>query len=168
VNPARDRGIRAEREACAVLARALDLDIRRRANEGVREDIGDLIGVPDTTIQVSAVPDNPTKIAERAHSKLVDVELQRQRAGTTHAVVLLRIDGGHWRALCATNHLYALTGAVEANVVADPCARPGLVLRWAPLFACRTWTHVPLTGKYVASLDGWCRSWRTRPTPQLQ
>ena len=45
-NPQRDAGIRAENEACRLLEAALQLPegtVRRRKNEGIHEDIGDLI-----------------------------------------------------------------------------------------------------------------------------
>ena len=158
MNPQRERGMRAEREACALLSRALHIDVRRMANQGIREDIGDLIGVPDTTIQVSAVPDSPTKIHDRATRKTVDVEKQRARAGVTHAVVLLRIDGGHWRAVCTTPQLHRLgVDLADAAVFKDPPA-PGVTIRWAPMFSCRDWSLAG--GLWVATIDGWARTWQ--------
>lgn len=160
MNPQRDRGIRAEREACVLLSAALDLDVRRRANEGIREDIGDLVGVPDTTIQVSAVPDDPTKIGARAQQKAAGCAVQQARAGTTHGVVLLRIDGGHWRAVCSGDQLEALGWA---GLPAPSGMRPGLIVRWAPMFAAGTWTlsHPAASagGLFAAGLDGWADCW---------
>ena len=158
MNPQRDRGIRAEREACAILHKLLGASVRRRANEGIREDIGDLIGLPDTTIQISAVPDSTTKIADRATRKTVDVEKQRARAGDTHAVVLLRIDGGHWRAVCTTPQLHRLkVDLADAAVYINPPA-PGATIRWAPMFSCRDWSLAG--GLWVATIDGWARTWQ--------
>lgn len=93
MNPQRDRGIRAEREACVMLSGLLDLDVRRRANEGIRDDISDLIGLPDTAIQVSACKRNDTAIAARARTKVSDCGLQQARLQAAHGVTLLRING---------------------------------------------------------------------------
>ena len=68
-SPQRDRGIRAEREACALLTELTGFTVMRMANQGIRQDIGDLIGLPDTTIQVSAVPRQPTRTARMAREK---------------------------------------------------------------------------------------------------
>ena len=67
-NPQRDAGIRAENEACRLLEAALELPegtVRRRKNEGIHEDIGDLIGIPNTTIQV-------TRIAKQSLAKRIE------------------------------------------------------------------------------------------------
>ena len=159
MNPQRDRGIRAEREACAILHKALGVTIRRRANEGIREDIGDLIGVPDCTIQVSAVPDSPTKIAARAATKTRDAEQQRQRAGTAHALVLLRIDGGLWRAVVDSRSLGALGANAAHAAVYLNAPSPGLVIRWAPMFSCRDWSLITGTRMFVTTVDSWARTY---------
>lgn len=160
MNPARDRGIRTEREACALLVELTGHNVRRRTNEGIREDIGDLIGLPDTTIQVSRVPDNPTAINDRARCKLADLALQQQRAGTRHGVVLLRIDGagrrpGVWR---------ALVDDVEAEALGthNVCAwhrSQGWIIRHAPDVATGGW-HRVTGGRYVATVETWVADWR--------
>ena len=163
MNPARERGMRAEREACVLLSQALDLDVRRMANQGIREDIGDLVGIPNVTVQVSAVPDNPTEIARRAKTKVVDAITQAERAGTTHSLVLLRIDGGHWRAICTTEQLDRHGALGDAAVLIDPPA-PGHVIRWAPVFAAADWIAVDRSGPWVSTLNGWARTYLTQRT----
>ena len=166
MNPQRERGIRAEREACAILTEALGVDVRRRANEGIRLDIGDLVGVPDTTVQVSAVPDNPTIIAKRATGKIVDVAAQAMRAGTAHAVVVLRVDGGHWRAVVDTAHLHALDPRMARGAPAvDDNLTPGVVIRWAPSFAGGRWVYIPRTDMWANTLDEWARDLRQPRLP---
>ena len=164
MNPQRDRGIRAEREACALLAQALNVDVRRRANEGIRQDIGDLIGVPDTTIQVSAVPDNHTKIAARAATKTRDAEQQRRRAGAAHALVLLRIDGGMWRAVIDSRALTELGANAAQTAVYLNAPSPGLVIRWAPMFSCRDWSLITGTDTFVGTVDSWARTYHQNQT----
>jgi hypothetical protein len=164
MNPQRDRGIRTEREACALLVELTGHNVRRRANEGIREDIGDLIGLPDTTIQVSRVPDQPAAINNRARTKLADLALQQQRAATRHGVVLLRIDGagarpGVWRALVDSEGLDRLHGQVaHIECVAWPPSS-GWVIRHAPDMLTGGWHEIGVgnrvTGRYVATIETW-------------
>jgi hypothetical protein len=162
VNPARDRGIRTEREACALLVELTGHNVRRRANEGIREDIGDLIGLPDTTIQVSRVPDNPTAINDRARCKLADLALQQQRAGTRHGVVLLRIDGagrrpGVWRALVNDGGTKALGDG--GRLVFGWHNPKGWIIRHAPDIQTGGW-HQVAEGRYVATVETWVADWK--------
>jgi hypothetical protein len=161
MNPARDRGIRTEREACALLVELTGHNVRRRANEGIREDIGDLIGLPDTTIQVSRVPDNPTAINDRARCKLADLALQQQRAGTRHGVVLLRIDGagrrpGVWRALANANGVGLIDGLVHDGQMAGS---QGWIIRHAPDQVTGGW-HYATANRFVATVETWVADWK--------
>lgn len=150
MNPQRDRGIRAEREACKLLTEHLGMTVRRRANEGIREDIGDLVGVPDTTVQVTAIRDDTISITKRVAAKLEDVAKQQATHGMTHAAVLLRIDGGEWRAIVPESwrdHYY------ELHYIRIPRATltDGQLVRWGPCF--QPWTGI--SGGYVADLETW-------------
>lgn len=148
------RGKATEREACRLLTELTGWTVRRRASEGIREDIGDLIGVPDTTIQVSAVRPLPAAIWERARTKIADCAAQQQRHGMTHGVVLLRIDGKGgapaWRALCSAAQIEALD---VHRIDCEPEVTPGSVIRWAPYWA-HPWVLVG-AGIYVTSVDRW-------------
>lgn len=161
-SPQRDRGIRAEREACALLTELTGHTVRRRANEGVREDIGDLIGLPDTTIQVSAVPRQPKAIAARARLKLAGLEAQQRNAGTRHGVVILRIDGNNqtpaaWRAVITETHLERL-GLTTWGI-----PYPDTTIGDAILNA-GGWTHLPAGwGRFCAPLETWCTAWANVP-----
>lgn len=162
MNPQRDRGIRTEREACALLVELTGHNVRRRANEGIREDIGDLIGLPDCTIQVSRVPDQPAAINNRARIKLADLALQQQRAATRHGVVLLRIDGagkrpGVWRALVNGEGLARLNvGVTFPAVLSKP---NGWLIRHAPDQVTGGWHELFIGqapyGRYVATIETW-------------
>lgn len=152
-NPNRDRGMRAEREACKLLTDLTGFPVQRMANQGIPLDVGDLYGIPNTTIQVSAVNPLPARIWDRARQKTVDCTKQQERHGMRHGVALLRIDGGTWRALVTTEQLLEL--APIAGFVEDMTldVTPGAIIRWAPYWAAG-WTHVG-AGIWVTTLGHW-------------
>jgi hypothetical protein len=92
-NAAKRRGDIAEREAAAVLSDLLGFAIRRKLGAGRLDDVGDLDGLPQTTVQVAAWSDALRAIRQ----KPLDVERQRQRAGSTFCATLVRLRGGVWR-----------------------------------------------------------------------
>ena len=165
MNPQRDRGIRTENEACRMLEELLHLPhkaVNRRKNEGIPEDIGDLIGVPGCTIQVTRCKDDLRPIADRARTKLADLHDQQGRAGTRHGVVLLRIDGagrrpGVWRAIVGFIQMHDLRGPTDiwsrpSHVWHNP---QGWIIRHAPDVATGGW-HQVAPGRYVATIETWC------------
>ena len=159
MNPQRDRGIRAEREACTLLAGLLGLDVKRRANEGIREDISDLIGLPDTAIQVSACQRNDTAIAARARTKVIDCGTQQARLGARHGVTLLRVDGSGsrpaiWRALLSFEQVDELR---RGDVIStNPRNTIGNVIR-----TCTGWelASFKLPGIVCAPVETWAAQW---------
>lgn len=161
-SPQRDRGMRAEREACALLTELTGFTVQRMANQGIREDIGDLIGLPDTTIQVSAVPRQPKAIAARTRLKLAGLDAQQRNAGTRHGVVILRIDGNNqtpvaWRAVITETHLQRL-GLTRWGI-----PYPATTIGHAILNA-DGWAHLPAGyGRLVAPLETWCTAWANVP-----
>lgn len=161
-SPQRDRGIRAEREACALLTELTGFTVMRMANQGIRQDIGDLIGLPDTTIQVSAVPRQPKAIAARTRLKLAGLEAQQRNAGTRHGVVILRIDGNNqtppaWRAVITETHLERL------GLTTWGMPYPDTTIGQAILNA-DGWTHLPAGwGRICAPLETWCNAWANVP-----
>jgi hypothetical protein len=168
VNRNRDRGIRAENEACRLLESLLGYPsdtIVRRKNEGIAEDIGDLWGVPDTCIQVSAVRNNPTAIADRARTKLVDCAQQQARRDLTHGVVLLRIDGCGarptiWRALCTLDQLFALhNGRLGVYERSSELTQGDAIKGWhSPDSERDGWLHVA-SRRCVATVNTWADNW---------
>lgn len=161
-SPQRDRGMRAEREACALLTELTGFTVQRMANQGIRQDIGDLIGLPDTTIQVSAVPRQPKAIAARTRLKLAGLEAQQRNAGTRHGVVILRIDGNNqtpvaWRAVITATHLERLGLSTLGipypdTTIADAVLNAG------------GWTYLPNGwGRLAAPLKTWCTAWLRTP-----
>jgi hypothetical protein len=87
------RGDEAERQAAAVLAELLGYPIRRKLGAGRLDDVGDLDGLPATTLQVAAWSDALRAVRE----KPLAAEEQRTRAQTTFAATLVRLRGGVWR-----------------------------------------------------------------------
>jgi hypothetical protein len=79
------RGDEAEREAAALLADLLGYPIRRKLGAGRLDDVGDLDGLPATTLQVAAWTDALRAVRE----KPLAVEEQRTRAQTTFAATLV-------------------------------------------------------------------------------
>ena len=92
-NPSKDRGDRAELEVQALLRDLLGVPARRMLGAGRLDDIGDITGVPDTTVQVCDWKD----IGQAVRHKPVECEEQRGRAGTTFAATFVRLRGGVWR-----------------------------------------------------------------------
>jgi hypothetical protein len=92
-NAAKIRGDRAEREAAQLLHDLLGFDVRRMLGAGRFDDVGDLNGVPDTVVQVAHWSD----VTRAVRVKPLDAEVQRERAGSTFAVTMLRLRGGEWR-----------------------------------------------------------------------
>jgi hypothetical protein len=87
------RGDDAEREAAVVLSDLLGFNVRRTLGAGRFDDIGDLEGLPQTTVQVAAWSDALRAIRQ----KPLDVERQRERAGSMFCATLVRLRGGVWR-----------------------------------------------------------------------
>ncbi len=90
-SPSKRKGDRAELEVQAILQNELGLG-RRKLGAGRSDDMGDIDGIPDTVIQVTARAD----LARGIREKLPEVEQQRQRAGATYSAVFARRRGGEW------------------------------------------------------------------------
>ncbi len=85
------KGDRAELEVQRLLQDELGLG-RRKLGAGRKDDMGDIDGIPDTVIQVTAQAD----LARGIREKLPEVEQQRQRAGARYSAVFARRRGGSW------------------------------------------------------------------------
>lgn len=113
------KGDRAENELKALLADLTGLNIARAFGAGRADDIGDLLGFPDTVIQCTS----------RANRDLVHVGLvrkpieagqQARNAGVPFAVTFVRIRGGTWRAVMTPEQFIGLWR--EATVDPDAIA----------------------------------------------
>lgn len=162
MNPQNDRGKRAEREAVKLLCKLTGHPVDRRRNAGIRLDVGDLIGLPDTAIQVSACKRNDTAIAARARQKVIDCGLQQARLQAAHGVTLLRIDGNSahpviWRALLSYEQLGALVPYKDVQL-GNVRNTIGNVIR-----TCTDWENVSLRypGIVCAPVETWATQWLT-------
>lgn len=94
MNPSKRKGDQAEREVAALLNQLLGVPARRKLGAGRQDDQGDIDGVPDTVIQVA---NRQARFYETVREKPLEAEMQRERAGATHAASFLRLRGGEWR-----------------------------------------------------------------------
>lgn len=85
-NSNKQKGDRAERDAAALINELTGFPARRKLGAGRQDDIGDIDGVPDTTIQVVNRKDITAAIREKVEA----CTQQQARAGTTHGCVFVR------------------------------------------------------------------------------
>jgi hypothetical protein len=78
----------------ALLRELLGLQARRKLGAGRLDDIGDIDGVPDTTIQVVNWPSDTIRAMR---DKPIECEAQQERARTTHGATFVRMRGGVYR-----------------------------------------------------------------------
>jgi hypothetical protein len=93
MNPQKNKGDKAEREAADVLSLETEYKVERRFGAGMENDKGDLVGIPNFAIQVA---DWQNKSAA-CLIKPREVEQQRINAGVDHAMTMVRFRGGNWR-----------------------------------------------------------------------
>ena len=92
-NPSKRKGDKAELEVQALLQQHLGVPARRKLGAGRQDDMGDIDGVTDTTIQVA----NRKDVCAAVRAKPLDCEDQQQHAGTTFGATFLRLRGGEYR-----------------------------------------------------------------------
>ena len=95
---ATQRGAAAEREAAQLIADATGWLVRRKLGAGRLDDLGDLDGVPDCTVQVVSRT-STTDLAQAIKVKPPQCEQQQRRADTAYGVTLARIVPGLWLAI---------------------------------------------------------------------
>ena len=100
MNPQKNKGDRAEREACIYLTAATGHIVERRFGAGQDKDKGDLVGIPDTVVQVC----NYKNKSEAVLKKPREAEQQRINANAKHAITMVRFnkrpgcaEGDNWR-----------------------------------------------------------------------
>ena len=93
MNPQKNKGDKAEREAADVLSLETKYKVERRFGAGQDNDKGDLVGIPNFCVQVA---DWQNKSAA-CLIKPREVEQQRKNAGVDYAMTMIRFRGGHWR-----------------------------------------------------------------------
>lgn len=88
-HPSKRKGDRAELEVQGILRDLLGVGARRKLGAGRRDDIGDIDGLPDTVIQVTAA-ERPSD----ALAKIAETVQQQQRAGALFGATWWRRRGG--------------------------------------------------------------------------
>lgn len=91
-NPQKRRGDKAELEVQGLLRDHLGVPARRMLGAGRKDDIGDVSGVPNTTIQVT----NRTDIGRAIREKLPETVEQQKRAGSLFGALFCRRRGGEY------------------------------------------------------------------------
>ena len=100
MNAQKNKGDRAEREACLYLTAATGHIVERRFGAGQEKDKGDLVGIPDTVIQIANWKDTNAAVLQKPR----EAEQQRINAKASYAVTLVRYKkrpnckhGDNWR-----------------------------------------------------------------------
>ena len=99
-NPQKNKGDRAEREACIYLTAATGHTVERRFGAGQDKDKGDLVGIPDTVVQVCDLKNKSDAVLRKPR----EAEQQRINANAKHAITMVRFnkrpncpEGDNWR-----------------------------------------------------------------------
>ena len=100
MNPQKNKGDAAEREAALLLTKFTGYEVERRFGAGQDKDKGDLVGIPDTVLQVANWKDTNAAILQKPR----EAEQQRINANVKHAASLVRykkrpgcLEGDNWR-----------------------------------------------------------------------
>lgn len=93
MNPQKNKGDKAEREAAELLTKITGYQVERRFGAGQEKDKGDLVGIPNTVVQVANYKDT----SRACLIKPREVEEQRKNAGAKYAMTMVRWRGGNWR-----------------------------------------------------------------------
>ena len=100
MNPQKNKGDAAEREIALLLSKFTGYEVERRFGAGQDKDKGDLVGIPDTVLQVANWKDTNAAILQKPR----EAEQQRINANVKHAASLVRYkkrpgckEGDNWR-----------------------------------------------------------------------
>ena len=65
MNPQKNKGDKAEREACQLLTEFTGYEVERRFGAGQDKDKGDLVGIPNTVVQVTDMRDESEAVLRK-------------------------------------------------------------------------------------------------------
>lgn len=102
-SPSKRKGDRGELEVQAIFREHLGVG-RRALGAGRKDDIGDIHGVPQLTVQVA----NRADISAAVRHKPIEAEVQRIVADTPFACTFIRLRGGQWRVVMTPEQFMAL------------------------------------------------------------
>jgi hypothetical protein len=98
------KGDKAELEVQAMLRDHLGVMARRELGAGRKDDMGDISGVPYTTIQVV----NWRDVAAAVRNKPLEAERQRENANQPYAATFVRLKGGQYRVVQTPEQWFAM------------------------------------------------------------
>tara|TARA_R100001463_G_scaffold2890_2_gene11962 strand:+ start:1670 stop:1990 length:321 start_codon:yes stop_codon:yes gene_type:complete len=104
MNPQKNKGDKAEREAAEILSDALNIEVKRNLSAGIPGDVGDLYGVPNTVVQVADWQNKSAACLVKPR----EVEKQRKNAGVDHAMTMVRFRGKNWRVVMTVEQFASL------------------------------------------------------------
>ena len=100
MNSNKIKGDKAEREACALLTEFTSYEVERRFGAGMENDKGDLVGIPNTIVQVCDMKNKSEAVLRKPR----EAEQQRLTAKVDHAITMVRFNkrpgckhGDNWR-----------------------------------------------------------------------
>ena len=93
MNQSTAKGDKGEREAAALLTEVTGYECKRTLSAGIPDDVGDIIGIPNTVVQVANYKDTSRACLVKPR----EAEEQRKNAGVDHAMTMVRWRGGNWR-----------------------------------------------------------------------
>ena len=117
MNSQKNKGDRAEREACIYLTAATGRYCRKDVLvAGQDKDKGDLVGIPNTCIQVTDMRDKSEAVLRKPR----EAEQQRQNAKVDHAITMVRFnkrpgcaEGDNWRVVQTIEQFARLINEIE-------------------------------------------------------
>ena len=116
MNSQKNKGDRAEREACIYLTAATGYVVERRFGAGMEKDKGDLIGIPDTVVQVTDMKNKSDAVLRKPR----EAEQQRLNAKVDHAITMVRFnkrpgcaEGDNWRVVQTIDQFARLINEIE-------------------------------------------------------
>ena len=120
MNSNKIKGDKAEREACALLTEFTGFEVERRFGAGMENDKGDLVGIPDTVIQIANWKDTNAAVLQKPR----EAEQQRINAKVSHAVTLVRYKkrpgckhGDNWRVVLTLEQYAKLIKLIVFTVI---------------------------------------------------
>ena len=116
MNPQKNKGDKAEREACIYLSKATSYEVERRFGAGIEKDKGDLTGIPNTVVQVTDMKNKSEAVLRKPR----EAEQQRINANSKHAITMVRFnkrpgcaEGDNWRVVQTIEQFARLINEIE-------------------------------------------------------
>ena len=116
MNPQKNKGDKAEREACLLLTEFTGYEVERRFGAGMEKDKGDLTGIPNTIVQVTDMKNKSEAVLRKPR----EAEQQKLNANVDHAITMVRFnkrpncaEGDNWRVVQTIEQFSRLINEIE-------------------------------------------------------